>query len=490
MEAKMAGRIGPPPGSRPSKKRRGANQTSLRAFQKSSGEWWTDSTGLRNTLGSLGTLFVLGRGLAHDLAHPRLEGELARVFRWEVRVYVARLDEDPAAAGEASGEGNVPGPDVGLERADDQILQGDVACPHLQLRLAGLGVDVADGDVSLRGLDPHVAADVAHRHITGLGHNLHAAGEAGYLDFTRLGLDLDGAAGRYSEQVVRPGVPAPVGLEDEGRVFAGEVHRNPGGFFLGGGGIRTHRVPGHLVLDGFEPLHALYPHLPSTVGEADTRLRAGVYGVPGHAGAGEVVAQRPPQDNGRHRQKRQQQDGEEQERRGEAGGTAMPPSSPRRIAGPLFWIGAARLLFAPDGHGPARPYTSSRRTMSSSSNSPKEISSILTSSSPTDESLCTVSLGMKSFSSGSGWRTSPSSSTAAPGSRTTQSSSRLWWYWRESMPPGATVMILTVQGRLWVYCSNLPQGFSSFNAQGMRWIIGSFLPGTRGVGVVGSASET
>src|SRR4028118_946005 len=29
------------------------------------------------------------------------------------------------------------------------------------------------------------------------------------------------------------------------------------------------------------------------------------------------------------------------------------------------------------------------------------------------------------------------------------------------MPPGSTVMILTVLGRLWVYCSNLPQGFST-----------------------------
>jgi len=27
-------------------------------------------------------------------------------------------------------------------------------------------------------------------------------------------------------------------------------------------------------------------------------------------------------------------------------------------------------------------------------------------------------------------------------------------------------MILTVQGRLWVYCSNLPQGFSTFTEGG------------------------
>ena len=67
---------------------------------------------------------------------------------------------------------------------------------------------------------------------------------------------------------------------------------------------------------------------------------------------------------------------------------------------------------------------------------------------PTDESLCTVSLGMKSVSPGSGWRTFPSSSTQAPSSRTIQSSSRLWWYWRESVPPWTTVMTFTVQGRL------------------------------------------
>src|SRR3712207_4547200 len=106
--------------------------------------------------------------------------------------------------------------------------------------------------------------------------------------------------------------------------------------------------------------------------------------------------------------------------------------------------------------------------MSSSSNSPKEISSTRTAPSPTDESLWTVSLGIKSFSSTSGWISSPSSSTHAPSSRTTHSSSRILWYWRESAPPGATVMILTVQGRLWVYCSNPPQGFSTFTEGGRR----------------------
>src|SRR5919202_4611702 len=99
-EEKSAGRIGPPPGSSILKKRPGANQTSLKALQKSSGEWWTNLSAwrcLRNTLGSLGMLFALGRGLAGDLAHPRLQGEFARVFGWEVRGNVASLDEDPAA---------------------------------------------------------------------------------------------------------------------------------------------------------------------------------------------------------------------------------------------------------------------------------------------------------------------------------------------------------------------------------------------------------
>ena len=62
----------------------------------------------------------------------------------------------------------------------------------------------------------------------------------------------------------------------------------------------------------------------------------------------------------------------------------------------------------------------------------------------------------------SGSRTSSPSCTWAPLSSMTQSSSRRWWYWRESVPPGATVMILTVLGRLCVYCSNLPQGLSTF----------------------------
>src|SRR5919112_2947533 len=35
------------------------------------------------------------------------------------------------------------------------------------------------------------------------------------------------------------------------------------------------------------------------------------------------------------------------------------------------------------------------------------------------------------------------------------------------MPPGSTVMILTVLGRLWVYCSNLPQGFSTLTEGGL-----------------------
>src|ERR687893_154660 len=35
------------------------------------------------------------------------------------------------------------------------------------------------------------------------------------------------------------------------------------------------------------------------------------------------------------------------------------------------------------------------------------------------------------------------------------------------MPPGSTVMILTVLGRLWVYCSNLPQGFSTRTEGGL-----------------------
>jgi hypothetical protein len=36
----------------------------------------------------------------------------------------------------------------------------------------------------------------------------------------------------------------------------------------------------------------------------------------------------------------------------------------------------------------------------------------------------------------------------------------------EGTPPGATVRIFTVQGRSWVYCSNLPQGFSTFREGG------------------------
>src|ERR687894_836294 len=66
-----------------------------------------------------------------------------------------------------------------------------------------------------------------------------------------------------------------------------------------------------------------------------------------------------------------------------------------------------------------------------------------------------------------GQKTSSPSSTLAPGSRTTQSSSRWWWYWLERMPPGSTVMTLTVQGTLCAYCSNLPQGFSTFREGGL-----------------------
>src|SRR5215208_6562090 len=113
-------------------------------------------------------------------------------------------------------------------------------------------------------------------------------------------------------------------------------------------------------------------------------------------------------------------------------------------------------------YGATRPYTSSSLTMSSSSNSPKEISSILTSLSPGPASLWTVPRGIKTFSPTSGSRTSSPSCILTPSSSTTHSSSRWWWYWLESLPPGATVMILTVQGRLCVYCSKLPQGLSTF----------------------------
>src|SRR5918998_4108849 len=84
-----------------------------------------------------------------------------------------------------------------------------------------------------------------------------------------------------------------------------------------------------------------------------------------------------------------------------------------------------------------------------------------------------------------GQRTSSPSSTLAPGSRTTQSSSRWWWYWLERMPPGSTVMILTVQGTLWAYCSNLPQGLSTFTEGGLSPkyisspISGQFKPSVR-----------
>src|SRR3712207_1315290 len=165
----------------------------------------------RSTLFPYTTLFR-SPGLAHDLAHPRLEGDLARVFGREVRGYVARLDENPAASGEAAGEGDVPGLDAGLERADDRILQGDVPRPDLQLGLAGIGADAADEDVALRGLDRHVVAGVANRHVAGVGHDRHVTGETGDLDVARPGLDLHGARGRHFEQVVRPGAPAPAGL--------------------------------------------------------------------------------------------------------------------------------------------------------------------------------------------------------------------------------------------------------------------------------------
>jgi hypothetical protein len=48
------------------------------------------------------------------------------------------------------------------------------------------------------------------------------------------------------------------------------------------------------------------------------------------------------------------------------------------------------------------------------------------------ESLCTVPRGMKIFSAEPGSRTSSPISMRAPLSSTIHSSSRRWWYWRES----------------------------------------------------------
>jgi hypothetical protein len=56
------------------------------------------------------------------------------------------------------------------------------------------------------------------------------------------------------------------------------------------------------------------------------------------------------------------------------------------------------------------------------------------------------------------------------------------------LPPGSTVMILTVQGTLWAYCSNLPQGLSTFTEGGLSPkyisspISGQFKPSVRFLG--------
>ena len=87
-----------------------------------------------------------------------------------------------AAPGEAPREGHVAGLDAGLQGADDEVSQRDVARAHLQFDLPRLGTDVVDDDVALGGLDRHVAAGFPHRNVAGLRQDLQFAGEPTHLD--------------------------------------------------------------------------------------------------------------------------------------------------------------------------------------------------------------------------------------------------------------------------------------------------------------------
>src|SRR4029453_12424399 len=123
--------------------------------------------------------------------------KLAGVLGREIRGYGARLDEDPAAPGEAPREGHAPGLDAGLQGADDEVPQRDVTRAHLKFDLPRLGTDVVDDDVASGGGDRHVAAGVSHRNVAGLGQDLQIAGESTHLDVSGAGLALPGAARRH-----------------------------------------------------------------------------------------------------------------------------------------------------------------------------------------------------------------------------------------------------------------------------------------------------
>src|SRR3712207_3013100 len=110
------------------------------------------------------------------------------------------------------------------------------------------------------------------------------------------------AAGGHPEQVVRPRAPAPVGLKDDRRVLAGEIYGHLGRPPLRRDGVRGYRVPRYLVLEGLAILDALDPYLPCGVRQTHPGVRAGLYGVPRDAGAGEVVAEGSPYEEGRHRE--------------------------------------------------------------------------------------------------------------------------------------------------------------------------------------------
>ena len=103
----MAGRIAPPRGSRPLKKRTGSNQTprsaprSLRAIHHRIP---------RRPCGTLRPLPVRtsGRRLAQDAADACLEGKVPRILRRKPGDNVAGLHGDPPAAGETPGEVTSP----------------------------------------------------------------------------------------------------------------------------------------------------------------------------------------------------------------------------------------------------------------------------------------------------------------------------------------------------------------------------------------------
>ena len=277
----MAGRMNPPRGIEPPEEAdAGRTRPPRNAPQKSSGEAPTYLTSppaehYDPSLFSGRPSSWLGVS-RKTLPTRRLEGKVPRVLGGRLAMMSPVSTETLPLAGEAPREGDAPGLDAGFQGAEDQVFAGDVARADLQFDLPRLGVDVVDDDVASGGRRPSTSPPTSLTVTSPASAATFNCPESPSTSTSpALGLDLHGAARRNSERVVGPCAPAPVGLDDDLRVLAGDVHGHLGGLLLGRGRVGAHRVLAWPRTRRSRALDALDPHLACGVGEAHARFRTG-----------------------------------------------------------------------------------------------------------------------------------------------------------------------------------------------------------------------